>query len=89
MSEAQTNIALIEGKVEEVTLHEGKHYHRLTLPAPDQYSKPQAALVIAQSRLAEKGQILKTKAQVRGWTRKFQRKDGGIGHEVNTSFEAM
>jgi hypothetical protein len=89
MSENQSNVAIIQGKVEEVHMHEGKHYHRLTLPAPDSYTQPQAAMVVASQRLAEPGQELKTRARIRGWSRRFKRKDGGTGHEVNTSFEVV
>ena len=89
MTDKTPNTVEILGKVEEVTLHKGKHYHRLVLPALDEYERPAAAVVVSNSRLQEPGQELHVNARIRGFSRTFTRKTGETGHEVKTHFEAI
>lgn len=77
------NVAIVEGRVEGIENNNGRFFHRVTIPAPDEYSSPGSCMVEAASRLVEPGQTLKIKGRLTGWTRKFQKKDGSPGYEVN------
>lgn len=86
MAEQEMNVALIQGKVEEITMSSGKFYHRVSLPAADQYSNPGACVVEATTRLAEPGNEIKTKAHITGYSRRFIKKDGSAGYDTTTRF---
>ena len=81
------NVAIIAGKIEGASQYEGNWYHRVTMPAPDEYSKPGECEVVSVNQLGQNGQTIKVKARVTGYAKRFDRKDGGHGYDYTTRFQ--
>ena len=81
------NIAIVVGRVEKVRMHEGLHYHVVKMPAPDAYTDPQEVEVRSRQRLADQGQEIKVKGELRGYSRTFATRDGGHGVAVTSWVE--
>jgi hypothetical protein len=88
MAEQATNIssvanrAVVQGRIASVRMYEGNHYHVITTPAKDAYSKPQELDVRARTRLGEPGQEVNVKGTLHGYARTFDRQDGSKGTSV-------
>ena len=84
----KTNMALLVGRIEEIEVRNGRHYHRVSLPAADEYERPGAATIESSERLGTVGQVITRACRVVGWAKQFKRRDGTPGHEVVTRFLA-
>lgn len=84
------NHATLSGKVDHIDTHEGVHYTRMTLPAADEYDRPQHVQIRSDRRIAQIGEIALIKVKIGGWNRRFQRKDnGGEGTQTTIVLEAV
>lgn len=88
-NENQINVAIVSGRIEQIDQAEGRFYHRLALPAHDEFSNPGAALIDAGTRLGNVGDVLTKKCRVIGYSRGFQRRDGSKAVEVRTRFQPV
>ncbi len=86
MNDKTVNTAVIKARIEEVHPYEGRYYHRCTLPAADQFSKPGACTVESTQNLGHVGSEINISAKIAGFARPFTRKDGTRGYDVKTHF---
>ncbi len=84
------NMAIIAGRIDQVRMHEGRHYHDIQLPAPDAYSSPGWVEVQSPIPLGQPGSEWKGKCRIGGYRRTFQIKQGPRagqqGHSINSYY---
>lgn len=83
------NQVLIVGRVREVRRTDNGVYTTVVLPAPDEYSQPQIVEIASTALLGRPQEDVQVKCAVGGYGKKFKRKDGSDGLQVQNQFRAV
>lgn len=90
MSETQKSpLVQLTGRCEEVNLHKGDYFHKITLPAQDAYSRPAVVEVRATQRLSNAGDEITVKAILGGWIRRYDFTDKQTGEAKQIAQSVM
>ena len=82
------NKVIIRGIIDQIRQHEGVFYYDVTLPAPDEYSRPASVVLSTNERLPQKvGEVVNTLCKINSYYRTFQLKNGDTGRDYKTRFE--
>lgn len=83
------NQAFIRGRVIEVKRTEAGCYTAITLPAPDQYSSPQAVEVRSKAILGRPNEDVTVRVSVGGYRRGYTDKMGEKAYATNVTLYAI
>lgn len=83
------NQALIVGRVREVRRTDNGTFTVITLPAPDEYTQPQTVEVASAGMIGRVNEDVTVKVALGGYGKKFQRRDGTPGFQVNNQFRLI
>lgn len=76
------NQVVIAGRCLEVRRTDSGVFTTIRLPAPDEYTMPQTVEIMSQSLLARPNEDVQVKCVIGGYGKKFTRKDGTPGLQV-------
>jgi len=79
----------LQGKIEQIHLHEGIYYVDFVLPAIDDYSKPIPILLSTPRKIGAPGDELDVEVVISSYYRVFDKKDGTKGRDYKTRFEVI
>lgn len=83
------NQSVIRGRVIEVKRTENGCYTAIALPAPDQYSHPQAVEVRSKSMLGRPQEDVTIRVQIGGFRRGYKDKMGDQQYATNVTLQAI
>lgn len=66
------NQIMLIGRLDRCSKYEGKFDHIITLPAPDEYSKPSVVRLSSTQKIGDLGEMVKCLAVFNGWPNNYK-----------------
>lgn len=90
MSESQKlPTVMLTGRCEDINVHKGDYFHKITLPAVDAYTRPAIVEVRSDKRLSNPGDEVSVRATIGGWIKRYDFTDKSTGESKQISQSVM